>query len=221
MTDLRKLTPPDVYADILTPTIKPPPEAAAANELADAVRQLVRTTVGSSASDEVLRQVATEVRALVEKLDPHIGMTRTDQGRRISGEGNFMTHPIIGPANPSAPPLKLHIDGDTVSGTVVFGPPQEGPDHCAHGGWIAAGFDAILLMAAGAKGVGGPTKSLSVRYRRPTPINTPLRYEATVDVVEERRVVIHGRLLNGDEVCAEGTAEVARLQRPPTTEPTT
>jgi acyl-coenzyme A thioesterase PaaI-like protein len=212
MTDLRKLKHPDSYRAILDATIDPPPQAASAVVLADALRQLVRTTVGSSASDDVLEEVAETVRGLVDRLTPFTAPTRAEQGARFGPAGMFVNHPIIGPANPSAPPVRLVIDENTLTADVVFGTAQEGPPDCAHGGWIAAGFDAVLLMAAGLHSAGGPTKSLSVRYRRPTPLNQPLRYETSIETIEERRTVIHGRLMHGDVVCAEGVAEVARLR---------
>ena len=64
--------------------------------------------------------------------------------------------------------------------------------------------------------VGGPTRRLSVRYRRPTPLNTALRYEAGIESVEDRVTRLSGRLMAGDIVCAEGSGEVARsgLRRP-------
>jgi hypothetical protein len=49
-----------------------------------------------------------------------------------------------------------------------------------------------------------------VRYRAPTPINTPLRYEAQMEAPEPRHGVVSGRLMAGDLLCAEGRAEISR-----------
>jgi acyl-CoA thioesterase FadM len=69
-------------------------------------------------------------------------------------------------------------------------------------------------MTAGINGLGGPTKSLAVRYRRPTPLHTPLRYVAHVHAVEERVVRVRGALVDADgTVYVEGEAEVARGAR--------
>ena len=118
---------------------------------------------------------------------------------------------MIGQANPQSPPISVRTHDGELAGHVTFGTPQEGPPSCVYGGYIAAGFDAVLLMTAGLNGLGGPTKSLSVRYRRPTPLNVPLRYETRFSHAEERWVVIEGTLMDGNVVCASATAEVAQV----------
>jgi hypothetical protein len=170
--------------------------------------------VGSAAPDEVLDAVAAEVERLVERLSPHARASRYDQAEAISGTGTFANHPMIGPANPCAPRIAMRQGGDGLVGQVRFGTPQEGPPGCAYGGYLAAGFDAILLMTAGAAGLGGPTRSLAVRYRRPTPLHEPLEYVGRVAGVEERVTRVRGALVGGDgTVYVEGEAEVARGAR--------
>jgi hypothetical protein len=189
---------------------QPPPEAAAAVRLGAAVRALAEATVGTSAPDHVLAQAAGEIERLTQLLQPYDAPSRYDQAIRQGGNGTFVNHPMIGPANGCAPPIALHPEGDRLVGELIFRTPQEGPPGCAYGGYIAAGFDAILLMTAGVNGQAGPTKSLSVRYRAPTPINTPLRYEAQMEAAEPRHGVVSGRLMAGDLICAEGRAEISR-----------
>jgi acyl-coenzyme A thioesterase PaaI-like protein len=210
--DLRNVAHPASYQTVLGATVAPPPQAAAAVELADVLRKVMRATVGSSAPDEVLSEATHQARQLLDLLGPHAEESRAPQGRRFGESMFFVNHPMVGPANPSAPPLRLHIDGETLTATVVYGTAQEGPEGCAYGGWIAASFDAILLMAAGLKGGGGPTRSLTVTYKRPTPLNTELTLRATVESMEERRTIIVGQLMHGDTVCAEGRADVARAK---------
>ena len=70
------------------------------------------------------------------------------------------------------------------------------------------GRDVVLTMVAGSAGRGGLTKSLAVRYRKPTPLDTPLVYTGEVEAEEERVTRIVGRLMAGDVVCAEATGEV-------------
>jgi hypothetical protein len=188
----------------------PPPEASAAVRLGAAVRALAEATVGSSAPDHVLAQAAGEIERLTRMLQPYDAPSRYEQALRQGGTGTFMNHPMIGQANACAPPIALHAEADRLVGELMFHTPQEGPPGCAYGGYIAAGFDAILLMTAGVNGQAGPTKSLSVRYRAPTPINAPLRYEARMEEPEARHGVVTGRLMAGDLVCAEGRAEISR-----------
>ena len=52
-------------------------------------------------------------------------------------------------------------------------------------------------------GTAGPTASLQLHYRRPTPLQVPLRFEAWQDRVEGRRVYTRGRLLVGDRTTVE------------------
>jgi hypothetical protein len=175
------------------------------------VRALARVTVGSDAPDAALERAAETIEDLVATLGDHAAKSRYDQASRLSDAGTFVNHPMIGLANPCAPPIVVEADHGNFTGHVTFGTPQEGPPHCAYGGYIAAGFDAALLMTAGINGVGGPTRSLAVRYRRPTPLHVPLRYQGRISRMEERWVVVEGTLMAGDTVCAEATAEVAQV----------
>jgi len=218
-------TAPPGPADIryaLAATAAPVPAADAAIRLGEAVRSLNRAVVGSSAPDAVLDEVATDVQRLVDRLAPYARPSRYEQAQAISGEGTFANHPMIGPANPCSPPIAMRVDGHRLVGEVGFGTPQEGPPGCAYGGYLAAGFDAILLMTAGINGLAGLTKSLSVRYRRPTPLHVPVHYVGEVEGVEERVVRVRGSLVGDDgTVYVEGAAEVARGVRmaPPATQP--
>jgi hypothetical protein len=190
---------------------EPGAAAGPAVRLADAIRALARVTAGSRAPDAVLEAAAATIEGLVDGLGPAAETSRYDQAGRLSTDGTFANHPMIGPANPCSPPITMVADGGVLTGHVTFGTPHEGPPNCVYGGYIAAGFDAILLMTAGINGVGGPTRSLAVRYRRPTPLNVPLRYEGRLGRMEERWAVVEGRLMAGDTVCAEATGEVAQV----------
>ena len=50
---------------------------------------------------------------------------------------------------------------------------------------------------------GSYTGTLTVRMRRPTPLNRRLDYEAGVDRVEGRKIFVWGRCHDGDELLAE------------------
>jgi hypothetical protein len=192
----------------------PPENAQSAIHLANAIRDLARLAVGTTASDDVLARAAGSVEGLVATFRQHAQDSRYEQATRLSGEGTFVNHPMIGPANPCSPPIAMERDDGRLIGRVTFGTAQEGPPNCVYGGCIAAGFDAIVVMTAGINGLGGPTRSLSVRYRRPTPLNVPLRYEGRLGQREERWVVVEARLMAGDTVCAEATAEIAQASLP-------
>jgi len=47
------------------------------------------------------------------------------------------------------------------------------------------------------------TARIAIRYRKPAPINRPLRVSARVDADRGRRIEISGELHDGDELLAE------------------
>jgi acyl-CoA thioesterase FadM len=77
-------------------------------------------------------------------------------------------------------------------------------------------FDCVVFNVANlVHETPGPTASLRLRYRRPTPLGVPLRFEGWQERVDERRVHVRGRLLAGDQVTveAEGTFAIVPIER--------
>ena len=58
-------------------------------------------------------------------------------------------------------------------------------------------------MAQSLTGNPGMTGSLTIRYRRPTPLLTELVFEAHVDRVEGRKIFTHGKLSANGVLTAE------------------
>jgi acyl-coenzyme A thioesterase PaaI-like protein len=110
---------------------------------------------------------------------------------------------IAGRSNPLAPPLHMWFEGDKVRGWAVYTEPYEGPAGCLHGGFIAAAFDDLLGFAQMASGQAGYTGTLTVKMRRPTPLNRRLDYEAGVERVEGRKIFVWGKCHDGDELLSE------------------
>jgi hypothetical protein len=211
MGPLPNTPPAQDYRAALAAALAPSDSAAPAVRLGESLRALNAAAVGSTAPNALLEEVAAEVERLTALLAVHARDSRFEQAATISGEGTFLNHPMIGAANPCAPRIAMHLEGERLRGDVTFGTPQEGPPGCAYGGYLAAGFDAILLMTAGIHGMAGPTKSLTVRYRRPTPLHLPLRYLGDIEAVRARDVRVEGTLVDEHgSVYAEGAAEVAQ-----------
>ncbi|HET6795207.1 MAG TPA: PaaI family thioesterase [Acidimicrobiales bacterium] len=186
---------------------EPSPRRAEARRLGDAVRALIERASFLDAPAEELGRAADAVEGLVEALS---GYPRTRQYEGFAESANagtpdgFFDHsPIMGAANPLAPPVRLESAGDKVVGTVRFGAAYEGPPGCAHGGYIAAVFDEVLGMAQSMGGNPGMTGTLTVRYRRPTPLHRTLRLEGELVRVEGRKIFTAGRCLLDGEVTAE------------------
>jgi acyl-coenzyme A thioesterase PaaI-like protein len=114
--------------------------------------------------------------------------------------------PVIGAANPIAPPLAVHVCEDgSVIGEVTLRPIHEGPPGVVHGGWVASLLDQLLGHANAAAGVGGFTAQLTVRYLRPTPYDVPLVLRARTEQVQGRTVRASGEILADGVVTAEAT----------------
>ena len=106
--------------------------------------------------------------------------------------------PFTGSLNVVAPPMEIETttleDGrPCLSGRVRLDHLREGPPRSAHGGVMAGLFDELL--GAGQRlggGLPGMTGRLSVRYRRPTPLDADLEFRVWIDDERTRRVVVRG-----------------------------
>lgn len=189
-----------------------PPRRAELRRLADATRSVIDRLVATAAPIEALTAAADAMESALAELAAH------PQGRLYEGFAEvglagatggddaiaFFEHsPIIGAANPLAPPVRLEIRDGAVHGTARFGAAYEGPPSSVHGGYVAAAFDEVLGMAQSLSGSSGMTGTLEIKYRRPTPLHTDLRFHATLDRHEGRKLFTSGRLYAGDELTAE------------------
>lgn len=87
---------------------------------------------------------------------------------------------------------------------IWFGPETEGPPGNAHGGAIAAVFDEVLGLAAWAAGYAIVVGNLNVSFRALLPLHEVVTLESRVISAVGRKVTVHGRILSGDTVYAEG-----------------
>ena len=179
----------------------------AVRELADSCRQVIEQLMATAAPLEVLREAVGHLEAAVGVLEPH------PHGRLYEGYAEtplagspkaFFEHsPVMGRANPLAPPLKLEIVDGEVHGTALFGSAYEGPPDSVHGGYVACAFDEVLGMAQSLGGNPGMTGTLTIKYRKPTPLHRELRFEGRLDRVEGRKTFASGACYDGDTMTAE------------------
>ncbi len=119
---------------------------------------------------------------------------------------DFVEHsPLSGRSNPLAPPMYTQLvpepdGGFHIAGTVSFGSAYEGPPGHVHGGLLAAMFDELLGFAQLS---GGFTGSLTVQYRKPTPLNSLLTVKAWPDRVDGRKRIIKGTCHLGELLLSE------------------
>ena len=130
------------------------------------------------------------------------------------GEINHELNAVGGWSNPLSPGLNMWIDGDKAFGTVRCGYAYEGPPGHVHGGFVAAILDQFLGMAQLAGGLPGMTGSLEIRYLKPTPLNTDLSLEATVEPAGGRKTRVKGEIRNGDTITATAEGLFIRPKSP-------
>jgi acyl-coenzyme A thioesterase PaaI-like protein len=192
-------------------------QRAAARRAADGARRVLAAIVASGAPTADLDAAAATLTELADRLEPHAPGSRYAGADPIDGRGRsadspfraFESHPIVGPANALAPPLVLapRADDGSDDGSVVvtatYGPPYEGPPGCVHGGMLAAAFDYVHAAATMAAGLPTLTGSLTVRYRRATPLHREVRYEGRIDRIEGRRVHVYATAIVDGEITCE------------------
>jgi acyl-coenzyme A thioesterase PaaI-like protein len=178
--------------------------------LAASLRAIINKLVTSDAPEDQLARAADAAERFSETLAGHPQRQRLWGFAETANAGDvgafFDQSPLIGLSNPLSPPMTLEARGDRVHGEVSFSSAYEGPPGHVHGGFVAAAFDEVLGFTQSLTGNPGMTASLTVRYRRPTPLHTPLRFDAAVDRVEGRKIYASGRLLVGENVTAEAEA---------------
>jgi hypothetical protein len=178
-------------------------------ELAGALRDLTDTVLSLEQSSPELEALMQTVRdaqrqlALQAPTDlrPRIGDDPAPE-RRVYVDHGY----AVGDYNPCFPPYTLELDqdgdDDGAHGTVEFSVSYEGPPGIVHGGFLAVFFDCVLQELNCTLGLAGKTAELSMRYRRPTPLLTPLTYRAE-RVVDDRRITAHAELFLGDDLLCE------------------
>lgn len=180
---------------------------AEAYRLASAMRRVIDHLVQVAAPEESLKAAADALERFAESLAQY-PVSRAYEGfAETANAGNttaFFDHsPLIGLANPLAPPIRVAVVGDKIVGHANFGVPYEGPPGHVHGGFLAAAFDEVLGMAQSLTGFPGMTGTLTIRYRKPTPLLTELVFEARVDRVEGRKIFTSGTVSANGAVTAD------------------
>ena len=152
---------------------------------------------------EMLAQIAEWEKDLTGALPgdnaPRLESDDTDSKRVYLGHAFD-----IGAFNPCFPEYRFHqLNEQTASGTVTFPLTFEGPPGLVHGGFLAVFFDCVTQHQNCAVALSGRTRSLSVTYRRPTPIETELRFDIVRSQLD-RAITSTARLLLGDDVLCTG-----------------
>jgi acyl-coenzyme A thioesterase PaaI-like protein len=182
-------------------------EEQAMLRLVHELRLLIEQSISLRASPAQIDALTEQLQAIKQRFEPHVSQPLLD--RYQHGHATHTPHlalpysPVSGPWNPLAPPLVMHNEGNKVIGTVHLAKAYEGPPGCVHGSIVAAIYDQVLAMANLANQTAGPTASLNIQYRKPTPLFTNLRYEAWVEKVDGRKIHTHGICMANNELVTE------------------
>jgi acyl-coenzyme A thioesterase PaaI-like protein len=171
--------------------------------LTASVRRLIDATIRTEVDAAAIAAATDKIEAATAYLNDSLmpgsfGVQTARDGRSIA-LGNV----VIGRRNPIAPPLVIDgADGD-VHTDFVLGAAYEGPPGHVHGGVCALILDHILGATAHKPGNPAYTGTLTLRYRRGTPLGRPLRAQAHVDRIDGTKTFAVGNITDSDGVTVE------------------
>ncbi|WP_083391234.1 hypothetical protein [Parafrankia soli] len=194
MTDL---TPAPAPPSPWTFGVEPLPETVeAAERLRQVIGLLLALEHPDPAVDALLAALDVAQRLLGRRVPadpaPRVGTAADGDGRVYLDHSRH-----IGAFNPCFPGYEIAVDGDRAEGTVNFPIAYEGPPGLVHGGFLALFFDAVIQHHNCDLGLAGKTAGLALRYRRPVPLRTDLRF-VLARSADGPRIRTTGRLLAGD-----------------------
>lgn len=186
--------------------------------LARAMRLVIERLVPSDAPEDELRRAADALERYAEALNAHPRLKHFHGYAESANAGDvgafFDQSPMIGLANPLAPPITIGRAGPlSAIASVTFGTAYEGPPGCVHGGFVAAAFDEVLGYVQSLGGNPGMTGRLTVHYRKPTPLHTPLIFEAEIVRIEGRKIYCEGRVRAAGLLTAEAEGLFVSVDR--------
>ena len=156
-------------------------------EVASLVRRVAGLVLSLEAPHPAVDRLIAALRAAESELRPlapgnpapRIGSQATADARAYVDHSRD-----IGDFNPCFPTYEIRVDGGRASGTVTFPIAYEGPPGLVHGGFLAVFFDSVIQHHNCDVGVAGKTTSLTVTYRRPTPLLRELQFEVERSAVD-------------------------------------
>ena len=177
-------------------------ERAAYAPIAEATRLLADLSIRTRVSPADAASAREHLEAAIALLGKDV--TERSYGVKHSRMGvtRAWGNAVVGIRNPVAPPLTIVSNEDGVSAEFELSSAYEGPPNLVHGGVSALILDQLLGEAAAAAGKPGMTGTLTVRYRRATPLGA-LRGEAQVDRVDGVKTYVVGHIADAEGVCVE------------------
>ncbi|HEY6796616.1 MAG TPA: PaaI family thioesterase [Kineosporiaceae bacterium] len=173
--------------------------------LVGATRDLQDRVLGTLAPPDTLMEVVELLQQASARLDP-FRMTGSEPPSWSDLERTAATRSL-------APELtSVVLTESTLRGEVTFATRYLGGNGAVHGGALPLFFDEVLGRLANVGRAMARTASLTVDFRRVTPVARPLSVVATVDRVDGRKRYLHAALYDGDAVTAEASALFVELR---------
>lgn len=118
---------------------------------------------------------------------------------REQGGGSWET----GSFSTTQPRLRLTLVDDEVHGDWRSGPLDEGPPNMVHGGISAYLLDMVSGILVQSLGVRAVTAELTIKYRRPVPLEADLELRAKLSSVDGRKYFVHGEIIVDGAISVE------------------
>ncbi len=177
-------------------------ESATYGPIAHATRRLADLSIRTQVSSEAAARAHEHLEAAIALLETDLADGPYGLKHSSLGITRAWGNAVVGLRNPIAPPLNIvHGDGMVWSDFALTAA-YEGPPSLVHGGVSALILDQLLGEAASAAGKPGMTGTLTLRYRRATPLGA-LRAEARVDRAEGIKTYVVGHIADAEGVCVE------------------
>jgi acyl-coenzyme A thioesterase PaaI-like protein len=173
----------------------------------EAVRMLQDLTRGADAPDDIVTHAADLIESANRLLAPFdADEWHSPSGRRfdLPSRGSILSIPVD---------LTVTEDG-RIRGTALFRRFHLGRNGAVHGGSLAHLFDSLLGFTAFklSDSKAQRTAFLHVNYRQIAVIDKELQVESWIDRIEDRKIFVAGRLLDGATVLCDAEALFVKLK---------
>jgi acyl-coenzyme A thioesterase PaaI-like protein len=177
--------------------------------LTSALRRIIDCNVKLNAPLDTLTRLANDAEAMLATMEPYSSVRPIAAHNKVfkPEDVNWSApySPVVGRCNPLSPPMQMMLEDNKAVSLATFGDPYEGPPNCVHGGIVALAWDHVMALSNMLLNARGPTAWLHVEYRKPTPLYTPLRFEAWIDRVEGKKIFVKGACYANGEVVTEAS----------------
>jgi acyl-coenzyme A thioesterase PaaI-like protein len=172
-------------------------------ELGEALRRLLDVVVQTGATPAELKAAA----ATVDELTASLSGTVLQADRSVAA-GSYRSHmsTVGGLSHPIAPQLRMDVHEGGGQGVVVIGPLFQGGPGLVHGGVLALLIDHAMGCVAAGPQRPAMTVSLTMHYRKPTPLGVPLTVAVRLDRIEGRKLLLSADITANGEVTVEAGA---------------